>query len=236
MLIRKEHDSMSVEVSNLLILVFVGNETIGLDLLNKLVNYKRFHTALNIAFCMNCNEKFSHLKTQIAANFKHYAIYISNEMGTDITPTLLMYSDIRKKHRQPAFQHIIKLQTKSVSKAYTDLTDFLLDKPLDALISMKRIDSNCIGNPAYYASVHPKDDVFNQLLIQKHNPYIHLRFKFIKGTIFYCETRVFDVVLNFIASNTHLSYLLNNLYENNSVNYDNSPIHHIERLFGIIRT
>ena len=26
------------------------------------------------------------------------------------------------------------------------------------------------------------------------------------------------------------------LYENNSINYDNSPIHHIERLFGIIRT
>ena len=236
MLIRKEHDSMSVEVSNLLILVFVGNETIGLDLLNKLINYKKFHTALNIAFCMNCNENFSHLKTQIAANFKYYSIYISNEMGTDITPTLLMYSDIRKTHRQPAFQHIIKLQTKSVSTAYTDLTDFLLNKPLDTLISMKRTDSNCIGHPTYYASVHPKDDVFNQLLIKKHKPYIRIRFKFVKGTIFYCETRVFDVVLNFIASNTHLSYLLNNLYENNSVNYDNSPIHHIERLFGIIWT
>jgi hypothetical protein len=233
-LVRKEHDSMSCDVSNLLIMVFVGNETIGLDLLEKLKNYRQYHTALNIAFCLNCNENFHHLRGEISKNFRYYSIYVSNEMGTDITPTMLMYSSIRKTHH--GFQHVIKLQTKSVSEAYNDLTNFLLNKPLDLLVSMKKTDSNCVGNPLYYASVHPKDDVFNQLLIQRHKPYIRLHFKFVKGTIFYCETRVFDVVLNFIANNNnHLSYLLNNLYENNSVNYDNSPIHHIERLFGIIR-
>jgi hypothetical protein len=116
------------------------------------------------------------------------------------------------------------------------LTTFLVNKPLQSLILMKRNNSNCLGHPAYYASVNSKDDIFNQLLIQKHKPFIRLRFQFVRGTIFYCESRVFDMVLNFIANNNHRSYLLNNLYENNSINYDNSPIHHIERLFGIIRT
>ena len=233
-LIRKEYDSMSVEVSNLLILVFVGNESIGLDLIRKIDVYKKFHTVLNVAFCLNCNQNISILKNEIASRFKYYSIYVSNEMGTDIIPTMLMYSDIRKTHN--GFQHIIKLQTKSVSKSYNELTDFLLNKPLQTLISLRRNNSNCIGHPAYYGSVHPKDDIFNQLLIQKHKPFIRLRFQFVRGTIFYCESRVFDTVLSFIANNNHLSYLLNNLYENNSINYDNSPIHHIERLFGIIRT
>ena len=233
-LIQKEHDSISVEVSNLLILVFIGNETIGLDLINKINAYKRFHTALNVAFCLNCNQNTTILKNEIAAKFKYYSIYVSNEMGYDIMPTILMYADIRKTHK--AFQHIIKLQTKSSSDTYNELTNFLLNKSLASLISTKRINSNCIGHPNYYGGVHSKDDIFNQLLIQKHKPFIRLRFQFVRGTIFYCESRVFDTVLNFIANNNHLSYLLNNLYENNSINYDNSPIHHIERLFGIIRT
>ena len=235
-LIRKEHDSMSGEVSKLLILVFIGNETIGLNLIHKINAYKKFHPALNVAFCLNCNQNTTILKNEIAAKFKYYCIYVSNEMGYDITPTMLMYTDIKKNHPAAAFQHIIKLQTKSSSDAYNELTDFLLDKSLPNVLLLKRTNSNCIGHPGYYGSVSQKDDAFNQLLIQRHKPYIRQRFQFVRGTIFYCEARVFDVVLNFISTKNYHAYLLNNLYENNSINYDNSPVHHVERLFGIIRT
>ena len=40
-------------------------------------------------------------------------------------------------------------------------------------------------------------------------------------------------VVDFVKNNNFKSYLLNNLYENNSINKNYSPIHFLERLFGI---
>jgi hypothetical protein len=55
------------------------------------------------------------------------------------------------------------------------------------------------------------------------------------GTIFYADSIVFEKVIDFIKNNNYRSYLLNSLYENNSINEDFSPIHFLERLFGIIK-
>ena len=58
--------------------------------------------------------------------------------------------------------------------------------------------------------------------------------KFVAGTIFYADNIIFESVLQFMKNNSGHSYLLNNLYENNSINNDFSPIHFLERVFGII--
>ena len=63
---------------------------------------------------------------------------------------------------------------------------------------------------------------------------MNLKKKFVAGTIFYAESVIFDSVLQFIKKSSPHSYLLNNLYENNSINNDFSPIHFLERVFGII--
>jgi hypothetical protein len=228
--IKKEVDKMDTAVSPLLILAFMGNETRGKDLLEKIKKYKKIQK-FNIAFCFNATENFDDLKKEIENEFTHYSIYNCIELGTDITPTLLMYHDI-KKLRQ--FQHIIKLQTKSVSKMYHDLTNYLLNKPFIKLVGRKPKNSNCIGENNSYAYVNNNEDVFNKILLHKYKSHVHFDNKFVKGTIFSCETKVFDAVLKFIENNNYQSYLLNNFYENNSINYDNSPIHYLERLFGII--
>ena len=59
---------------------------------------------------------------------------------------------------------------------------------------------------------------------------------FVAGTIFYTTDVVFDSVLKFMKTNNYREYLLNNLYENNTINKDYSPIHFLERVFGIINT
>jgi hypothetical protein len=41
-------------------------------------------------------------------------------------------------------------------------------------------------------------------------------------------------VCEFVKNNNFKCYLFNNLYENNSINKNYSPIHFLERLFGII--
>ena len=183
---------------------------------------------MNVSFCFNSLSIMNNLKLKIKDFFQYYAIYLSKEFGTDITPTLVMYNDISKNHE---FKHIIKLHTKSITDQYEDLTKYLLSVPLKTLC-LKKHNSNCIGNENYYTIL--KDDVFNKQLLFSHHTYLNIEKTFVAGTIFYCENIVMQKVVDFVKNNNFKSYLLNNLYENNSINKNYSPIHFLERLFGII--
>jgi hypothetical protein len=226
--IRNRYYQLTTEIP-LLLLVFIGNEERGNELLDKIIDYKNIQD-FNVAFCFNLNSKIiDKMKNKIKDNFDFYAVYECKECGTDITPTMLMYDDISKRNK---FKHIIKLQTKSIYTAYTDLTDFLLDISIDHLVLSKNAKCNCIGHPNYYISLN--EDMFNNELKLRHLLEINIHSSFVGGTIFYCEGWVFDKTLQFMKNN-YKSYLLNNLYENNSINMNNSPIHFLERVFGAIK-
>jgi len=226
LLISKIYEKFNTNIS-LLILVFIGNEERGIDLIEKIIEYKKVQR-LNVSFCFNSVTILNNLKIKIKDSFQYYAIYLSKEFGTDITPTLLMYDDILKNYD---FKHIIKLHTKSITNQYNDLTDYLLSMPLKTLCTKKK-KSNCIGNNNYYTIL--QNDVFNKHLLFTHSSCINTNHTFVAGTIFYCENIVVKKVIEFIKNNNFKSYLLNNLYENNSINKSYSPIHFLERLFGII--
>jgi hypothetical protein len=215
---------------DLLIIVFIGNEERGLDLIRKISVYKKFQE-FNISFCFNSADVFGSikLKQEIKNNFKNYGVYISKNLGTDITSTILMVDDIYKEYN---FKHIIKLHTKSISKHYEELTNYLLDKPLNKLLHERNNYCNCIGNKKFYTDL--VEDIFNNDLKIKHASEIDCEKLFVAGTIFYCPAIVFKKVSEFIQKNNYRCYLLNNLYENNSINKDFSPIHFLERVFGVI--
>jgi hypothetical protein len=215
--------------SSLLLLVFIGYVDIGEKLINKIIKYKSIEN-FNISFCFNSLKIYNNFKNKIDKNFTNYSIYISHEFGNDITPTLLMYNEIKKKY---VFNHIIKLQTKSYEEQMNELTDFLLSKKLNVLISSKRNDCNCIGIDKYYMKI--KDDIFNQELIEKFNDKINNDYSFIIGTIFYTDSITFNNVLYFIKNNDTNGFLLNNLYDSNRIIYKKSYVHYLERLFGIIK-
>jgi len=226
-LIRNMYDKLNRNI-DLLLLVFIGNEPIGRILIQKIISYRKMQD-FNIAFCFNSEEVNSSLKSLIKENFTNYAIYMSNEMGTDITPTMLMYNCIASKY---SFNHIIKFHTKSIHNIFNELTDFLLSMPLDKLLKYKQTDCNCIGYKKHYIEL--KDDPWIKISLIKHSTKLDVDKKFVGGTIFYAEKIVFESVLKFMKENSSHSYLLNNLYENNTINRDFSPIHFLERLFGII--
>ena len=214
---------------NTIFLVFIGNEQIGIELLKSIIEYKNKVTdKFNISFCFNSSKilKSPHIKELIKNNFDYYSIYKCRELGTDITPTLLMYNEIVKKHN---FEHIYKFHTKRISKNYIELTEYLLSKPLTELIK----DKSDIGHPSYYLSL--QNDEFNNNLKYQHNSKIDTEKGFVAGTIFYTNNIVFNKVVDFVKQNNYRSYILNSLYENNSINKEFSPIHFLERLFGIIR-
>ena len=231
LLIKKKYDTINNNYDTIL-LVFLGNIDISLDLLSRIIKYKDINKEFNIAFCINKNisKDASVIKKIIKNNFDFYAIYYSNELGTDITPTLLMYNDIIKNH---SVKHILKFHTKTISNAYNDLTNYLLQKPLPLILEDRRINCNCIGPNNYYIPL--SNDVFNNQLKMKHMDEINMDFNFVGGTIFYAENIVFQKVIEFLKNNNYRSYFLNNLYENNSINKEFSPIHFLERLFGIIK-
>ena len=167
------------------------------------------------------------MKMLIKNNFEFFSIYISNEYGNDIIPTMLMYDMIQQKYN---FTHIIKLHTKSIKYQFDNLTDFLLSHPIEKLITHPITDSNCIGyqyKPLY-------TDNFNRDSIQKFDHYLNRNFSFVPGTIFYTQKVIMDKVLFLIKNENYRSFLLNNLYDDNSINKHYSPIHFLERLFGVI--
>ena len=143
---------------DILIMVFIGNEKIGIDLIERMIKYKEMQPNFNIAFCFNNSriKNYSIIKDLITNNFDFYAIYKCKELGSDIIPTLLMYNEIIKKHK---FQHILKFHTKTTHKNYDDLTNFLISTPLIDLLNENEYQgfiSNCIGEPNYYINLQHK--------------------------------------------------------------------------------
>lgn len=214
----------------LLILVFIGNIYIGDKLIDKIIEYKKLEPLLNVSFCINYKCNTDNLNNKIRENFENYAIYLSKEMGNDIVPTMLMYNNIKKYN---SYTHIIKLQTKSYQKQMDELTDFLLTKNINSLLSLKNENCNCICNNTNYMKI--KDDIFNSELVYKFNNYINFENLFVIGTVFYTDSITFDAILNFMKNNDYHAYLLNNMYDNNRIVYKKSYVHFLERLFGIIK-
>ena len=80
-----------------------------------------------------------------------------------------------------------------------------------------------------------RDPASGLLLIIKYQNYIDINKYFIGATMFFSDKIVFDKIIDFIKNNNYRSYFINNLYDTNSVNKLASPVHFLERLFGLIR-
>jgi hypothetical protein len=231
LVIKKKYDCLN-DNYEIVLLVFIGNEEIGVDLIKKIISYKDIQRDFNVAFCINtkviASKKIIDL---IKSNFDFYSVYQCKECGTDITPTMLMYDKIIKNHK---FKHILKFHTKSIKDMYIKLTEYLLSVSIKELYDNNSFDnSNCIGSPDCYKDLY--NDKFNNKLKNDNISLIDINKKFVAGTIFYTTDTVMDSVLDFIKKNNYRAYLLNNLYENNSINQEFSPIHFLERLFGVIK-
>jgi hypothetical protein len=111
--------------------------------------------------------------------------------------------------------------------------NFLLEKSINELLKYKREDCNCIGHDTHY--LPNNTDKFNRCLMNKYIDYLDYNKYFIFGTIFYCNSNIFNKMLDFIKNNNFRAFILNNLYDDNIVCYDKSYIHFYERLFGIIK-
>ena len=230
----KTYESTVID-NELLLIVFIGNNTVGTTLLDKIIEYKTIQPTFILSVCFRNNELYEFYKTKIIDNFNNYILYVTNEFGADIIPSLLVYNDIKKKIN---FDKIIKLQTKNDQTWFNELTDYLLSKNLEELktkYSSTLTICNCVGHPNKTITITSKIEMSN-------NSKLNIKYKnetnkeyFVAGTIFFCDKIVFEKILKFIENSNYRGYFTNNLYDTNIINITNSLVHYLERLFGIIK-
>ncbi|ULY68470.1 hypothetical protein [Chlorella virus XW01] len=211
---------------DLSLFVFIGYRERGIDLINKINNYILLQD-YNCIIILNDKNNYDLVEK---INCKNRIVYLTDDYGNDIIPTLIAYNDVKNKIQ---LNYIIKLQTKYNIQFFNNNTDYLLNKKLNELIILLE-NNNCIGNPNYYSSIKI-DKFYNSLLIIKYQNYININKYFVAGTMFFCHKVVFDKIIDFIKNNNYRSYFINNLYDTNSVNKLASPVHFLERLFGLIK-
>ncbi len=217
----------------LLICVFVGDYLIGFNLLQKIITYKnnvcKDDFYIGIVFR---NEKLLlKLEYIIEQNFPNYVTFVSKEYGNDITPSLQAYNYFNQRYGSH-FTHILKLHTKSDKKNFDECVDFVLSKKVDEFVTSFNDKCNCIGHPEYYLLA--KEDKFNSLLYKRYAKLIDIDKNFVATTNFLTTQKNLSSVLEFMKNNDGPSFFLNNMYDVNNINFHNSPVHFLERLFGII--
>jgi hypothetical protein len=155
-------------------------------------------------------------------------MFISGEYGNDIMPTIMMHYYINDKIK---FDKIIKLHTKTSDDDWFNKSiDFLLDNLIN-LDNYFNDKCNCVGNTIF---LH-KYNVFNMNmeLMNKYKNMIDKQY-FIGGSNFYCDKNLFDIIIEIIKYD-YMMFFNNNMYDTNEILYDISPVHFLERLFGIVK-
>lgn len=218
-----EIENQNFTGNQLLVLLYIGS----IFNLNAIIDYIKDYSQIqtfSLAICINYNV-FDAAMSLIKSNFTDYIVYVSNESGNDITPSMLMYSDISTKYE---FDYILKLHTKSdlnfLKRAYAPL----LKSNLQDVLSTKNAKSSSIG----FMYMEGRDDKFNKALFSKYS-HLYKNTEFVPGSIFLTNATTMNNVLTFLKYN-YVTLFLQNMYDNNSLNMDYSYVHFMERLFGYL--
>lgn len=211
--------------SKILFLIFIGDIPVGKKLIEKLLNNNNLSNDISFAFCIH-NKILNDIKPIITLNFENFIIYSSNELGNDITPSLLMFDEIQNKY---TFDYIVKLHTKRNEQIFNAGVDFILENNLMELLNVFNKNCSCIG----YNYVNREND--KRWNSKMYNKYSHLLKKksFVPATMFITQRYIVEKVLAFVKEN-YMNIFLQNMYDNNMVNQENSYVHFMERLFGYV--
>lgn len=220
------HEKINIgfKSNKLLFLIFIGNIDIGRNLLKELLTRNNISNECSFAFCVR-NTIINDIIDEIKDNFNNCIVYASNEFGNDITPSLLVFDNINEKYN---FDYIVKIHTKGREKIYEAAMNYLLERPLDKLISEESEICSSVG----YMYVNREKDRWNLDLYKEYENLIK-KSSFVPATIFFTKSEIVKKVLDFLKEN-YMKIFIQNMYDNNMVNKNCSYVHFLERLFGYI--
>jgi len=82
----KSYENTILTTLNLCVLLFIGNEERGNQVIDMLIEYKK-HEIYNVCICFNSEKLYNIFKGKVISKFDNYRIYICNELANDIVPT-----------------------------------------------------------------------------------------------------------------------------------------------------
>ena len=204
---------------------FIGNIDIGVNLINHLLKSDKLD--LPQIFIFNTNINIDIIRNKLIL-FKNRIVFRTREYGNDIIPTLQSLYYMKKYN----LQYIFKFHTKTNKSILNKYTNYLLTKSVSELKSMlENHYSNCVG---YGYKNIDRERLHCVTLLNKYSKYFDKK-NFVLYCIFFTNIEVINTIFNFIENNNYLGYFMNNLYDTNTILMDNSPVHFLERLFGIIK-
>lgn len=209
-----------LETTETIICSFIGNLEIGICLLNKILKSDK-KKLLNIII-INSKKIYDKI-IEIIDEFENKIVFLSKQFGNDIIPTLQALNYINDFD----YKHVIKLHTKSDKNIFNQYVDYLLNYNINEIIYDDK--SNTIGYN--YLNLF---NLYCKKLINSNKSVINSNKLFVPSTIFLTEKKTITNILEFIEKNNYKSYFLNNMYDPNHINIVQSPIHFLERLFGVI--
>lgn len=227
-------NQVTLAALNRLILVFIGNDLTAEYIFTGLEQSclsKDGPAYIAIAF----RGKTLYHQYQDRANRIANAIFISYEYGTDIIPTLQMYYLLRRVLPISQDTAVVKLHTKTKVKWLHVVSDFIFNSTWDELErKLQESGQRTITDPSYMHTLSI-DSYFLENYKKKYSNNLDPSPNacFAAGSIFYCHAGVFDKIIEFMSNNVCRCYFVNNMYINNVIIRD-SPIHFIERLFGLL--
>ncbi len=214
-------------VSDTIYCCYIGSYDLGLQLIHKMSRKSKEM----VCFVIKSHKLYKELISIIKEKFTNCIIFISKEYGSDIIPTLQSLNYLLNNYE---IKYVYKFHTKGDAKIFNELTDYLLKVNRSDIDDQLNYNvSNCFTKKEYMKPI--KHDVFNKKLIKEYLGYINPNLSFALSTIFICDSKLIIKILDFIKNNQYKQYFINNLYDTNMILYKNSPIHFIERLFGIIK-
>ena len=230
------------EPTSSVICCFIGDINIGKKLLLRLLKYgKNANTCL---FIFKSYEDYYKLQS-VVQMFRHTIIFKCKEYGNDIIPSLQSLHYLFHKYPKSNIQYIYKFHTKSIEHLFTQSTDYLLHCDESILIdklntSVLNKNSNCVGVP--FLNINTKWHlqkkylgIFCKKLFDCYQLSIDSNKMFVGGTIFFSSAENIKKILQFIENHNYQGFFLNNMYDSNFINFETSPVHFLERLFGCIQ-
>ena len=169
-------------------------------------------------------------------NFDNYIVFKSNNYNNEIIPLLQVTNIIRNELSKIDYMITLNdynLKHDEESKKIIDESiDFLLSESIDYYVNkLDYNNSNLVSNEKCLREIKGNNQI---ILLSKHENIYDKTKKYVLGNNFFCETKIFDSILNFIENNNYRGYFYNNLYDKNIVLYLNSPVEFLGILFGLI--
>lgn len=226
--------NLNINYCNEIILLHCGNIDIGIEIINNIIQKELNKYTIAISYCTENIDKVIEL---VKSKFVNYFIIKTPNFGNDITPSFILYHNLKKILK---FNYIMKLHTKSDKIWRNEMIEPLINN-CDYIFKKMETDNNI--NLCCAKKWLLKFDIFcceyTKTIIDDYNnksqKEINKNAKtFCGGTCFISRTKIFEKLIYENSDKFIKTLLFFPFYVLNLTFHENSPAHTYERLFGYL--